>query len=184
MSNVPWFAPGVLVSAAVAVVMAVPVGRALPLRPAAAGVLVLSFGIVISATMTPLRLALEAGAVGTGICDFSRLGIAPFAELDGLNDTTLNILLFVPLGLTLCFVPWSWRKAGLLFASMAFPFVIEIFQLLVSSLARGCQSADVADNLTGLFVGLAIGTASRLIVRGSGQQPRAPGHSRYRGPSP
>ena len=167
MNNVPWFGPGVLVSAAAALGVALPLGRALLVRPALAGFLVFSFGIVLSATMTPLRDALEAGAIGTGVCDFSRLGIAPFAELDGPTDTVLNILLVVPLGMAVGLLPRSRRMAAMLVASMALPLVIESIQLVAPVLARGCQSADVVDNLTGLFAGLALGAALRLIVEGA-----------------
>lgn len=45
----------------------------------------------------------------------------------------------------------------MLAAAVALPFVIEATQLLVPSLGRACESADVVDNLTGLVLGLAAG---------------------------
>lgn len=165
MSNVPWFLQGVLVSIAASVALAHPLGRALVVGPTLAGSLVLSLGIVLSATLTPLRGAIEAGAAGTGICDFSRLGLAPIAESTSLNDTSLNILLFVPLGLVVGHLPRTRRMAGIVIASIALPFLVEMVQLIASDLARGCQSADVIDNLTGLLIGTAVGTASRLLLR-------------------
>jgi len=166
MSNVPWFMPGVLVSIAASVALAIPLGRAMTVRPVVAGALVLTLGIVLSATLTPLRGAIEAGAAGTGVCDLSRLGLAPIAELMTLNDTSLNILLFVPLGVVVGQVPRTRRMAGILLASIALPFLIEMIQLVASDLARGCQSADVVDNLTGLCIGTALRTASRFALRG------------------
>ena len=165
MSNVPWFLPGVFVSIAASVALALPLGRALVVRPTLAGALVFSVGIVLAATLTPLRGAIEAGAAGTGICDFSRLGLAPIAESTSVNDTSLNILLFVPLGVVIGHMPRTRRTAGIVIASIALPFLVEAVQLAASDLARGCQSADVIDNLTGLFVGAALGSASRLVLR-------------------
>ena len=52
--------------------------------------------------------------------------------------------------------------------ALALPLTIETTQLLVPSLARGCQSGDVIDNLAGLLLGLVVGTGCRLIAsRGS-----------------
>lgn len=128
--------------------------------------MVFSLGIILFATLTPLRSALETGDAGTGICDFSRLGFAPIGQLNEFNDTSLNILLFVPLGLTLGLLPVSARMAVVLMASIALPFVIELLQLALPQLARGCQSADVVDNLTGLSIGVFLGVAARIASRG------------------
>jgi hypothetical protein len=79
MNNVPWFWPGVLVSLVVGVLLAVPLGHAFRVRPLLAALLLVSFGSILAATLTPLRDALEFGAVGTGVCDFSRVGPPPRA---------------------------------------------------------------------------------------------------------
>ena len=126
----------------------------------------LSLGIILSATLTPLRWAIDFGATGSGVCDFSRIGLAPLGELLRFNDTSLNILLFIPLGVTIGLVPMSRRKAAVVAAAMALPFAIETIQLLVPWLDRGCQSADVIDNLTGLIVGLAAGSAAGWLAAG------------------
>jgi hypothetical protein len=41
--------------------------------------------------------------------------------------------------------------------AVALPFAIEATQLVVTSLDRACQSADVSDNLTGLALGVVAG---------------------------
>ncbi len=64
---------------------------------------------------------------------------------------------FIPLGFAIALVPRSCRKAVVLAAAVALPFVIETTQLVVVALDRACQSADVVDNLTGLLVGLVAG---------------------------
>ena len=73
------------------------------------------------------------------------------------------MLMFIPLGFTIALVPRSHGKSALVVAAVALPFVIEATQLLLSPLGRWCESGDVADNLMGLFIGLAVGAVvSRL----------------------
>jgi hypothetical protein len=165
MNNVPWFWPGVLVSLLVGVMLAIPLGHAFRVRPLLAAVLLVSFGSILAATLTPLRDALESGAIGTGICDFSRVGPPPLEYLGYRNDVSLNIALFIPLGLGIGLVGNRRLTGILLLAAIALPFVIETIQLLAPVLARGCQSSDVIDNLIGLSIGLALGVCARLLMR-------------------
>ncbi len=171
----PWFLPGMVASVAVSLAAGGRVGRALGARRAVGSLLVLSLGIVVSATLTPLRGVIEFGATGQGACDFSRLGLAPLRELLRVNDTSLNILMFVPLGMVLGIVPRSRRKAALVAGAIALPFAIETIQLLVPALDRGCQSADVIDNLTGLVIGLAAGAVIGWLAPGHRQPVEEPG---------
>ncbi len=64
------------------------------------------------------------------------------------------------------FVPGWRRRATLLAIAGLAPIAIEASQLLVTPLHRACQSADVFDNVTGLFVGFAIGSilAATLVA--------------------
>jgi hypothetical protein len=163
MGNVPWFWPGVVISVLVGVLAAGRLSRSLAIGPAHAVALVVSIGIIVSATLTPLRGALTSGAVGSGVCDLSRIGPPPLRDLVGLNDTTLNLVLFVPLGAAVGLIPRTRQRAALLLAAAAGPFVIETIQLLAPVLARGCQSADVVDNMTGLAAGLIAGTLWRIL---------------------
>jgi hypothetical protein len=165
MNNVPWFWPGVLVSLVLGVALAIPLGRALRIRQVLAAVLLVSFGCILAATLTPLRDALESGAIGTGTCDFSRVGPPPLDYLGYRNDVSLNIVLFVPLGLGIGLIGNRRLTRILLLAAIALPFVIETIQLLAPVLARGCQSSDVIDNLIGLAIGLTIGAGARLLTR-------------------
>ena len=155
--NVPWFFPGVAIALVVGILGATRVARILSTSRPVAGLLLASAGVIVAATLTPFRDAFLPGTVALP-CDFSRVGLAPLAELTSRNDTSLNVLLFVPLGIALGLVPNSARKLAVAAMAFAMPFVIELTQLLVPLLARGCQSADVIDNLTGLVLGLALGS--------------------------
>ena len=74
------------------------------------------------------------------------------------------MVMFVPLGFAIAVLPWSHRKAAVLVAAVALPFVIEATQLLVAPLGRACESGDGVDNLTGLFIGLAAGAVVSTLA--------------------
>ena len=164
--------PGVAIWVAVALAVGGRVGRALGVRRAVALALIVSIGITLSATLTPSRWALDFMAVGTGSCDFSRIGLAPLGELLRFNDTSLNVLLFVPLGVSIAFIPRSRLKVVVAVGAIALPFAIETTQLLALWLDRACQSADVVDNLTGLALGLAGGVVVKRFIAGVVRQGR------------
>jgi glycopeptide antibiotics resistance protein len=164
--NYPGFLPGMVVSVVVGFVSSGRVARALGVGRILAYSLVFNAMLILSATLTPGGDAPRRGAMS---CDFSRLGPAPLADILTISDVSLNVFLFVPLGAALGLLPRSRRKTGLLVAAIALPSAIETIQLLAVPLDRACQSADVADNLTGLFVGFIVGTlagAAALRPRG------------------
>jgi len=165
----PWFIPGVAVSVAVSLAVGGRVGRVLGARRALGSLLVVGLGIILSATLTPLRGSLDFDTVMRGSCDFSRMGLPPFSELRWMSDTSLNVLLFIPLGFSVALLPRSRRILAVIGGAVALPFAIEATQLLLPALSRGCESADVVDNLTGLAVGLAggvvVGTLAGVVGR-------------------
>ena len=176
MSVLPWFLPGLAVSFVVGLRARRSVGRMLGVRPSVASAILIGFGMIVSATLTPLYGELSVRASGMGDCDLSRIGFASPEELLSLGDPTLNVFLFVPFGAALGLVGESRHTASLIIAALGLPVAIEAIQLFVPILGRGCQSADVIDNLTGLVVGAAIGTVARLLraanAAGSGQKAR------------
>jgi hypothetical protein len=165
----PWFLPGVAISVVVSLAAGGVVGRVLGTRRAVASLLVLGLGIIVSATLTPLDGVLDLDTLGRGTCDFSRMWLPALGELRRLNDTSLNVLLFIPLGISIALLPRSRRTLPVVVAAFALPFAVELVQLLVPALARGCQSADVVDNLLGLTVGVAVGVAARGLVAVTGR---------------
>ena len=90
-------------------------------------------------------------------CDFSRTWLATPRDLGSTDDAVINILLFMPFGFAVGTIPASWRKVAVILLAAALPFAIEGTQLFAVPLARGCQAADVVDNLTGLVIGIVAG---------------------------
>jgi glycopeptide antibiotics resistance protein len=126
--------------------------------------MLLALGVILSATLSPLEKEFQ-GPDGSGTCDLSRIGLPSLAELATPNtDVAANILLFIPLGVSIGLIPGSRRKVAVFVGVLALPVMVESVQLLVTPLHRGCQSADVIDNLTGLAIGLVVGTALRRYV--------------------
>lgn len=159
----PWLLPGLVVSAIVGTFVGRRVGRAFSTGPPIGWGLVVALGLIVAATLTPLRGGFELDSSGIGTCDFSRVGIAPVGQLLRLGDTSLNVLLFMPLGFTIGLIPRSRRRNVLAVVAIGAPFAIETTQLLLPILGRGCQSADVFDNLTGLVVGWVVGAGARIL---------------------
>jgi hypothetical protein len=163
----PWLLPAAVVSLVVSLAISGRVARALGVPWLVAWVLVFSLGVIASATLTPVRSILE-GDLPSRSCDLSRIGPAPLSEYFSRahgGDAMGNVLLFIPLGWAIAFVPRSRRKALLVAGGLALPFAIEALQLLVPALGRGCESADVFDNMLGLVIGLGCGAATAWLFR-------------------
>jgi hypothetical protein len=176
----PLLLPGIGISLLVAALVCRRVGRALGTHPLVAFMLVFSLGVIVATTLTPVRSAL-LGDLPSRSCDLSRIGPAPLAEYFSRatgGDAMGNVLLFIPLGWAIAMVPRSRGKASLVAAAILLPFAIEGLQLVVPALGRGCESADMFDNLFGLAIGLAAGafTARFLPARVTrGDRGPAPG---------
>lgn len=164
VSDLPLLLPGIVISGIVSVAASERVGRALGTRRAVAWLLVLSLGIILTGTLTPLAEECRCDPNAVGSCDLSRIGLAPLDELLRVNMTSLNVLMFVPLGAAIGLLPGSRRKTAIVIGAIALPFAIEATQALVPLLERACESADVVDNLTGLAIGLAIGVAAGWLI--------------------
>jgi hypothetical protein len=158
----PWFLPGVAVSAAVSLGGAV--GRVLGAGRSVGSALIFSLGIIVAATLTPLGGELDLESSHPGACDLTRVGLPPLGLLLRINGTSLNVLLFIPLGLSIAFLPRSRRTLAVVLAAAALPLAIELTQLVVPVLDRGCESADVVDNLLGLGIGLGLGIVMRRVA--------------------
>lgn len=158
-SGLPWLVPGLLVSVVVAAVLGGAVGRRFGTGPWVGRALIMAIGLILAATLTPDASGL-AGEHGPATCDLRRWTLIPLRTFLAFDDASLNVFLFMPLGLVLAALPRRTRGWSILAAAGA-PVVIETLQLLLPAIGRGCESADVVDNLTGLVAGLLIG----LLVR-------------------
>lgn len=91
-------------------------------------------------------------------------------EVLGLDQRTLNVLLFVPAGLFLVLaVGRGWWGAVLaplgLLALAAYSLAIELVQLQLARLDRACDVTDVVDNVLGAGIGFVIGVVLLPVVR-------------------
>jgi hypothetical protein len=171
LRDYPGFFPGLLVAGAVALLFRDALGARIGVGRAMAAGLILSVGLIVAATLTP---GVDPPHGGPG-CDLSRLRLPPFRDVSSLGEVSLNVLLFVPLGLVLGLLTRSRARMVLIAGAIALPIAIESLQLLVTPLDRACQSADVVDNLTGLGIGMAAGViAGRLRTRGPAGPDRDP----------
>jgi hypothetical protein len=140
-----------------------PLARYIGTRRGVGALVLLGFGLVISATLVPTGAALD-GIPSDGVCDTSRVGFASIEELTSVNTSSLNVLLFVPLGFALGLLPPTRPAAIVAVAAASLTFVVEAIQLLLPVLGRGCQTADLVDNLMGLAIGVVIGLLARPLL--------------------
>lgn len=101
------------------------------------------------------------------------LSLPSWETMATINETSLNVLLFVPLGLTIALLP-RIRAAIVLFGlSVLAPMAIEVVQYVAPALDRvGLQMDDVVANEIGLLAGAAVGVVLRLFLALG----RAPGY--------
>ncbi len=135
---------GVLITAVFARRIAALTGLGVPL------VLGLGFSLslIAAATLSPAPLGLS----GACLRDVdSPLGRGLLVR----SDRMLNTWLFVPLGLFAGAA--AVRRAWVLLAAFAVPFVVEGLQRLLPVLGRRCQFQDLVDNMWGLILGALVG---------------------------
>jgi VanZ family protein len=156
-----------------AVLVSARTARALGTRPIVAFGLIVGFGIAFVATLTPTAAAMADVADPALTCDLTRL-LPPPSELFAVNDTSRNVVLFIPLGMALGSLPASRRTLAVGVLAVSMPVVIEATQLLLPALGRSCQSADVVDNLIGLAIGLGLVIMARATAANVGPRPAGP----------
>jgi VanZ family protein len=162
----PCFLPGLAITTVIALAVTGRVARRLRTQSWIAFLLVVSVGAVLVATIPPDAGGFSGRPSAPGRCEFRRIGLAPLSQYLHLGDTSLNVILFVPLGLAIGLLGRSPATARLLVAALALPLAIEAIQSLAPMLGRGCQSRDVVDNLLGLGIGLALGVLLSVVRAG------------------
>lgn len=170
-ASLPWLVPGSLVALVVSILASGRVAAWLRVHRVLAAFLVLSLGIILVGTLTPLAADQVLPPELRDTCDFARTSLATPADLASRGDVVINILMFMPFGSAIGSIPWTWRKVAVVLAAIALPFAIEAVQLVVLQLGRGCQAADVVDNLTGLLVGICAGMPVSVWPRSPHRRP-------------
>lgn len=165
LALLPSLVPVFLASLPVAALMARPLARRFGSQASVAFLVVASLSLIVAATLTPGADEASMGAPGPGWCDLTRIGPAPLGILLRPNDVSLNVLLFVPLGLAIGLLPASPARLILLVGASALPFIVELTQSLATPLERRCESADIFDNLMGLAIGVTLGLGATWLSR-------------------
>ncbi len=161
MGSLPLVLPGIMAAVVVAIMVSPPLARYLRTQRLIVALIIVSAGTILAVTLSP-NLAGLAAEAEPGRCDLARMGLPSVATLRSDSDATRNIILFIPLGLGLGLLPWSRRAAAVIGAAFLLTVFVELTQLLVLPLERGCESADMVDNTIGLVVGLAMGSMLKL----------------------
>ncbi|WP_371500085.1 VanZ family protein [Kitasatospora sp. NBC_00374] len=180
LSASPLFWPGVLCSLLLAALLSRPVGRLLRAHRAAGFLSVLALGGIITLTLLPdTRLPLwENARYAVQQCSFDRVGPHPLAELFTATQSSLNVALFVPLGLTAALAgTWGRRIAAGSVAALI-PPAVEATQYAIPALGRACDGQDLLDNYFGLALGLVLGALAGPIARALVRSRRRAAHGR------
>ena len=148
----PWFLPVIVLTAVTAAVVSVPVGRLIRSPAWVVFVVIGSLGLIAAITLTPTPTAIFAPPVSTCLVD--RLRPPHLSQLTSPNEISLNVALFVPLGVA-CALIRRWGQV-VVAAFLAFwvPFGVEAVQYEFPELRRVCSTSDIMANLTGLAIGL------------------------------
>ena len=120
-------------------------------RATVAALLVIAWGVVLAATLTPSPYAAFDPQV---TCKFAlTLGGVP-------KERLANVLLFMPLGFVSWFAMPRWLWVGL---AVVAPFLIEATQGLIVAMNRGCDVMDVAANVLGVALGVGLAVLARRL---------------------
>ena len=158
---VPWAIPLVAASSVAAVVVALVLQKTRGAGAWLVAALIVSGALVVALTLTP-----NAGIEESSFVD-PRFDRGPWGYLRQpeywlhLDSRTLNVALFLPLGLTLGLLARGAARWAILAFGFALPWIVEGLQAVLP-FDRDPQSIDLADNTTGFLVGYLIGL---LVVR-------------------
>ena len=157
---------GALAAAVVATLLALSLQRSLGTVSAVA-VAGLLWSLVVIALVTLVPTRADVGVVPaesrSESCSWDYGGPSGAAfEVFGLDQRTLNVLLFVPAGMFLVLAVGRWWT-GLLLAPLGllglalYSLTIEFVQLELARLDRACDVTDMVDNILGACIGVGLG---------------------------
>jgi glycopeptide antibiotics resistance protein len=165
---------GALAAAAFAVLLALALRRRLgTVSAVAVAGLLWSLVAIALVTLVPTRahIGIVPAESRSESCSWDYGGPSGAAfEVFGLDQRTLNVLLFVPAGMFLVLAVGRWWSGVVLaplglVALAAYSLGIELVQLQLARLDRACDVTDLVDNVLGAGVGFVIGLVLLPILR-------------------
>lgn len=161
----PWVLPGALGVALVAWLLRRPLARLFGVGRPHAFALVAAFGLMLVVTLTPSPV--EGRWQSERVLDLAIT--LDRADLRTITEASLNILLFVPVGLTASRLPGALARRLLLALAVLAPIGIEIVQYRYPSLGR---SGFVLNDVVANWLGLAAGALVGAVLRPARRRPR------------
>lgn len=165
---------GALAAGVVAVLLGLAVRRRLGTASAVAVPgLLWSLAAIALVTLVPTRsdVGIVPADARSESCSWDYGGPSGAAfEVLGLDQRTLNVLLFVPAGMFLVLAVGRWWSGVVLAplglaALAAYSLAIELTQLQLARLDRACDVTDMVDNVVGAGIGFVIGLVLLPVVR-------------------
>ena len=157
---------GALAAGVVAVLLGMALQRSLgTVSAVAVAGLLWSLVVIALVTLVPTRadVGLVPAESRSESCSWDYGGPSGAAfEVFGLDQRTLNVLLFVPAGMFLVLAVGRWWT-GLLLAPLGllglalYSLAIEFVQLELARLDRACDVTDMVDNILGAGIGFVLG---------------------------
>jgi len=148
-------------------------GRLGTVTAVSAGGLLWSLVAIALVTLVPTRpdVGIVPAETRSDTCSWDYGGPSGAAfEVLGLDQRTLNVLLFVPAGVFLVLVVGRWWS-GLVLAPLglgllvAYSLAIELTQLQLARLDRACDVTDLVDNVLGAGIGFVAGVLLLPVVK-------------------
>jgi len=165
---------GAVVSGVVAVLLALALRRRLgTVSAVAVAGLLWSLVAIALVTLVPTRahIGIVPAESRSESCSWDYGGPSGAAfEVFGLDQRTLNVLLFVPAGMFLVLAVGRWWSGVVLaplglVALAAYSLGIEMVQLQLARLDRACDVTDLVDNVLGAGAGFVIGLVLLPVLR-------------------
>ena len=157
----PWFWPTLAGAVVVSLVSYRRVAGSLGASPVVCLLLLISLGGVVALTLTP---GIAISPTSDGACDLRIVAPLGLERMFSLGQRSLNVLLFIPVGVSIGLLPWSRSRLVIAVGALVLPFLVEGLQYALPPLGHACVAADVIDNLTGLVLGLGAGTLALLVA--------------------
>ena len=158
----PWAIPLVAASSVAAVVVALVLQKTRGAGAWLVAALIVSGALVVALTLTP-----NAGIEDSYFVD-PRFDRGPWGYLRQpeywlhLDSRTLNVALFIPLGLTLGLLARGAARWVILGLGLVLPWLVEGLQAMLP-FNRDSQAIDLADNTTGFLIGFAWGLIIAMV---------------------